>query len=100
LCFTQWLAVHETVCSTLVSVNPYENLHMYTPEAMRLYNTKELYDLPPHIYGTAQARSTPPFRSIFTFPLPPPVAQGQEMAERDCVPCGLAAPRKPTAREG
>lgn len=33
----------------LVSVNPYHDLDLYTPEVIKSYRNVNLYELPPHV---------------------------------------------------
>lgn len=38
-----------------MSVNPYQELPLYGPEAIAKYQGRELYERPPHLYAVANA---------------------------------------------
>lgn len=38
-----------------MSVNPYQELPLYGPEAIARYQGRELYERPPHLYAVANA---------------------------------------------
>lgn len=38
-----------------MSVNPYQELPLYGPEAITQYQGRELYERPPHLYAVANA---------------------------------------------
>ncbi|XP_044735340.1 unconventional myosin IC [Chrysoperla carnea] len=45
--------IYTYIGPVLVSVNPYKELPIYTPEFIKEYKNKHLYETPPHIYAIA-----------------------------------------------
>jgi myosin-1 len=39
--------------NVLISVNPYQDLSIYTPDKIRQYAGRNLYEVPPHIFAIA-----------------------------------------------
>eukprot|EP00511_Aplanochytrium_stocchinoi_P004757 CAMPEP_0204829604 /NCGR_PEP_ID=MMETSP1346-20131115/7866_1 /ASSEMBLY_ACC=CAM_ASM_000771 /TAXON_ID=215587 /ORGANISM="Aplanochytrium stocchinoi, Strain GSBS06" /LENGTH=140 /DNA_ID=CAMNT_0051959545 /DNA_START=894 /DNA_END=1313 /DNA_ORIENTATION=- len=47
--------IYTSVGTILVSVNPFKLLNIYTTEILQQYRNKGYRNLPPHVYGTADA---------------------------------------------
>ncbi|KAK2506536.1 hypothetical protein MC885_014958 [Smutsia gigantea] len=47
--------IYTYIGEVLVSVNPYQELPLYGPEAIARYQGRELYEQPPHLYAVANA---------------------------------------------
>ncbi|XP_027623084.1 unconventional myosin-Ig [Tupaia chinensis] len=47
--------IYTYIGEVLVSVNPYQELPLYGPEAIARYQGHELYERPPHLYAVANA---------------------------------------------
>ena len=45
--------VQTYIGNVVVSINPYQDLSIYTPEKIREYAGRNQYELPPHIYALA-----------------------------------------------
>ncbi|XP_031569195.1 unconventional myosin-Ic-like isoform X2 [Actinia tenebrosa] len=43
--------IYTYIGTVVVSVNPYQDLSLYTPEMIEKYRGENLYELPPHIYA-------------------------------------------------
>lgn len=52
--FTEHL-IYTYIGPVLVSVNPYQDLNIYTAEYIKQYHNVTFYELPPHIYAIADA---------------------------------------------
>lgn len=49
------LSVQTYIGSILISMNPYQNVPIYTPSITRMYDGKPIGNLPPHVYAIADA---------------------------------------------
>uniref|UniRef100_A0A8C0TJS2 Myosin IG n=1 Tax=Canis lupus familiaris TaxID=9615 RepID=A0A8C0TJS2_CANLF len=47
--------IYTYIGEVLVSMNPYQELPLYGPEAIAKYQGRELYERPPHLYAVANA---------------------------------------------
>eukprot|EP01111_Echinosteliopsis_oligospora_P012783 TRINITY_DN4422_c0_g1_i1.p1 TRINITY_DN4422_c0_g1~~TRINITY_DN4422_c0_g1_i1.p1 ORF type:complete len:1060 (-),score=288.02 TRINITY_DN4422_c0_g1_i1:136-3315(-) len=45
--------IYTLIGEQVVSVNPFAKRNLYTPEIMKSYNDKYMYEVPPHIYSLA-----------------------------------------------
>ena len=45
--------VQTNIGDALISTNPYKKLQLYTSEAIDVYRSHRLYELPPHVYAVA-----------------------------------------------
>lgn len=45
--------IYTLIGEQVVSVNPFSKKNLYTPEIMKSYNNKYMYEVPPHIYSLA-----------------------------------------------
>lgn len=45
----------------LVSINPFEDLGVFSPELIREYSGRAMFELPPHLYAVANQVSCIPF---------------------------------------
>ncbi|XP_065839410.1 unconventional myosin-Ia-like isoform X2 [Oscarella lobularis] len=45
--------IYTYIGNVVVSVNPYKKLKLYSPELMNEYRSRNLFELPPHIYAVA-----------------------------------------------
>ncbi|XP_059080796.1 uncharacterized protein LOC131878708 isoform X1 [Tigriopus californicus] len=43
--------IYTNIGSTLVSINPFKKIHLYTPDVIDVYRCHCLFELPPHIYA-------------------------------------------------
>ncbi|CUM67232.1 uncharacterized protein PRCAT00004925001 [Priceomyces carsonii] len=47
--------IYTYIGHVLISVNPFRDLGIYTPETMKTYHGKNRLEVPPHVYATAEA---------------------------------------------
>eukprot|EP00043_Microstomoeca_roanoka_P016689 m.171960 g.171960 ORF g.171960 m.171960 type:complete len:147 (-) comp16509_c11_seq1:3246-3686(-) len=45
--------IYTYISNVVVSVNPYHQLPIYSPEHIRIYQNVNLYELPPHLFALA-----------------------------------------------
>ncbi len=61
--------IYTNVASTLISMNPFKPVPLYTEQLLDAYSRAPAASLPPHIFATSAAcvRLTPNFTSVFGF---------------------------------
>ena len=49
--------IYTYISNVVISVNPYHQLSIYTPDYIRIYQNVNLYELPPHVYVLFEPRN-------------------------------------------